>query len=111
MQILQSTESGVVDLNEVATLMKVPKRRIYDITNVLEGIGVIEKESKNCVQWKGDGFSSLLTGQDPNEQLLLQQGEEEINQLSQELKSVDSEIFQLQAEIAKLTEEKPYVTY
>ena len=28
------------------------KRRIYDITNVLEGIGLIEKKSKNSVVWK-----------------------------------------------------------
>ena len=29
------------------------KRRIYDITNVLEGIGLIEKRNKNCIKWKG----------------------------------------------------------
>ena len=28
------------------------KRRIYDITNVLEGIGLIEKKTKNAIQWK-----------------------------------------------------------
>ena len=28
------------------------KRRIYDITNVLEGIGLIEKRNKNCIKWK-----------------------------------------------------------
>jgi|TARA_B100001142_G_scaffold242982_1_gene242128 sugar-specific transcriptional regulator TrmB len=30
----------------------VQKRRIYDITNVLEGIGLIEKKSKNNIRWK-----------------------------------------------------------
>ena len=29
------------------------KRRIYDITNVLEGIGLIEKTIKNKIRWKG----------------------------------------------------------
>ena len=29
------------------------KRRIYDITNVLEGIGLIEKRTKNTIVWKG----------------------------------------------------------
>lgn len=28
------------------------KRRIYDITNVLEGIGLIEKKTKNQVRWR-----------------------------------------------------------
>ena len=39
------------------TLLQVQKRRIYDITNVLEGIGLIEKKSKNNIQWKGNGAS------------------------------------------------------
>jgi len=30
----------------------VQKRRIYDITNVLEGVGLIEKKSKNNILWK-----------------------------------------------------------
>ena len=34
------------------TLAVRQKRRIY-ITNVLEGIGLIEKKSKNSIQWKG----------------------------------------------------------
>ena len=33
--------------------IQVQKRRIYDITNVLEGIGLIEKKLKNNIQWKG----------------------------------------------------------
>ena len=33
--------------------MQVQKRRIYDITNVLEGIGLIEKKGKNNIQWRG----------------------------------------------------------
>lgn len=33
-------------------MVQVQKRRIYDITNVLEGIGLIEKKSKNNIQWR-----------------------------------------------------------
>ena len=42
--------------------LQVQKRRIYDITNVLEGIGLIEKKSKNNIQWKplaGNGDDEL----------------------------------------------------
>jgi E2F/DP family winged-helix DNA-binding domain len=39
-------------MNESAISLQVPKRRIYDITNVLEGVGLLEKRSKNTVAWK-----------------------------------------------------------
>lgn len=32
-------------------LLKVQKRRIYDITNVLEGINLIQRYKKNHVRW------------------------------------------------------------
>jgi transcription factor E2F3 len=42
-----------VDLNEVACTLQVQNRRIYDITNVLEGIGLIEKTTRSKIRWKG----------------------------------------------------------
>lgn len=50
--LLTSSEDGVLDLNHAADILEVQKRRIYDITNVLEGIGLIQKKSKNNIQWK-----------------------------------------------------------
>jgi len=52
--LLQKAKDGVLDLKEAADILAVrQKRRIYDITNVLEGIGLIEKKTKNAIQWKG----------------------------------------------------------
>lgn len=52
--LLQEAEDGVLDLKVAADTLNVrQKRRIYDITNVLEGIGLIEKRNKNCIKWKG----------------------------------------------------------
>ena len=45
--------NGTVDLNKASEGLGVQKRRIYDITNVLEGIGLVEKKSKNTVHWCG----------------------------------------------------------
>ena len=53
---LVKAEAGMLDLNAAAESLNVRKRRVYDITNVLEGIGLIEKTTKNVVQWKGAGF-------------------------------------------------------
>ncbi|KAK3716102.1 hypothetical protein QZH41_019650 [Actinostola sp. cb2023] len=54
--LLQEAKDGVLDLKVAADTLAVrQKRRIYDITNVLEGIGLIEKKSKNSIQWNVNG--------------------------------------------------------
>lgn len=55
--LIEQAEQGTIDLNRAADTLNVQKRRIYDITNVLEGIGLIEKKSKNNIQWKAVGCS------------------------------------------------------
>ncbi|XP_072371307.1 transcription factor E2F1-like isoform X2 [Scyliorhinus torazame] len=52
-QLLAQSPDGVLDLNWAAQALEVQKRRIYDITNVLEGIKLISKKSKNHIQWLG----------------------------------------------------------
>ncbi|XP_057242951.1 transcription factor E2F2 [Malurus melanocephalus] len=54
--LLNESTDGVVDLNRAAEALEVQKRRIYDITNVLEGIQLICKKSKNHIQWMGTGI-------------------------------------------------------
>ncbi|NWT47669.1 E2F2 factor, partial [Chroicocephalus maculipennis] len=55
-RLLNESSDGVVDLNRAAEVLEVQKRRIYDITNVLEGIQLIRKKSKNHIQWMGTGI-------------------------------------------------------
>ncbi|NXX20228.1 E2F2 factor, partial [Podargus strigoides] len=56
LRLLSESPDGVVDLNRAAEALEVQKRRIYDITNVLEGIQLIRKKSKNNIQWMGTGI-------------------------------------------------------
>ncbi|KAF0036693.1 hypothetical protein F2P81_012005 [Scophthalmus maximus] len=51
LSLLSQSADGVVDLNWASQVLDVQKRRIYDITNVLEGIQLISKKSKNNIQW------------------------------------------------------------
>lgn len=59
--LLRNAPDGVVDLNRASEQLEVQKRRIYDITNVLEGINLIQKKSKNNIQWRGSA-NSLTSG-------------------------------------------------
>ncbi|CAJ0608710.1 unnamed protein product [Cylicocyclus nassatus] len=53
--------NDTVNLNNAAEELNVPKRRLYDITNVLEGINLVEKIGKNSIRWKtNDGDASVL---------------------------------------------------
>lgn len=47
---IQKSKDGTVDLNKAVGILQVQKRRIYDITNVLEGIGYIVKTQKNKIK-------------------------------------------------------------
>merc|ERR1712071_654926 len=78
--LLQEARDGVLDLKVAADTLAVrQKRRIYDITNVLEGIGLIEKRNKNCIKWKGAVAGENT--QEASDRLSVLQ--EEINRLDQ----------------------------
>ena len=51
LDLLSQSPDGVVDLSWASQVLDVQKRRIYDITNVLEGIQLVSKKSKNHIQW------------------------------------------------------------
>lgn len=51
MDLLQSAPGGILDLNEATEKLGTRKRRVYDITNVLNGIKLTAKKSKNKIQW------------------------------------------------------------
>lgn len=56
--LLKKASKGILNLGDATKLLEVrQKRRIYDVTNVLEGIGLIEKHGKNSVKWRGDSLA------------------------------------------------------
>jgi hypothetical protein len=79
-QLLKETPTNTVDLNNAATALCVQKRRIYDITNVLEGINLIQKTSKNMVSWLGGSGNDTSC----NGSLLTEHLKSDISQLERE---------------------------
>lgn len=95
--LLQESPDGSVDLNIASAKLNVQKRRIYDITNVLEGIGILEKKSKNNIQWKcgknSDGNGSFgFANEAANKQLELELLEQKENHLDELIKTIREEI-------------------
>jgi len=101
--LIRDAEDGVLDLNQAATKLSVQKRRIYDITNVLEGIGLIEKKSKNQIRWKGEatGPSSAVNA----EVAVLR---DELSLLLREERQLEEQTAKLQEGLRVLGEEKQY---
>lgn len=49
----EPSDEIVVSLDEVARHLGVERRRVYDIVNVLESVGMVTKEAKNKYRWFG----------------------------------------------------------
>jgi hypothetical protein len=49
--LIRASPPGTIDMKGASVSLGVHKRRIYDITNVLEGIGLIAKNDKKCYEW------------------------------------------------------------
>ena len=62
--LLRDAPSGSLNLNEASSQLEVQKRRIYDITNVLEGVGLLEKTSKNNIRWNGGSLAAPATARE-----------------------------------------------
>lgn len=102
--LLHSSPDGVLDLNEAADILHVQKRRIYDITNVLEGVGLISKASKNHIQWRAS---------EPQEISHIHDLKAHLQDKVTEEKSLDQQIKICREELKLLVEnqENQYISY
>jgi len=100
--LLKESQGGILDLKVAADALNVrQKRRIYDITNVLEGIGLIEKRNKNCIVWKG-----AVEGEDSEEASeRLKILEYEIELLDKHEKMLDQQKFWAQQSIKNILDD------
>ncbi|NXS41708.1 E2F6 factor, partial [Balaeniceps rex] len=106
MDLVKTAPDGVLDLNEVATTLGVRKRRVYDITNVLDGIHLIQKRSKNLIQWVGSNLDQVV-GKAPEQQNL----KDELSDLSAMEEALDELIKDCAHQLFELTDDKENAKY
>ncbi|KFO95885.1 Transcription factor E2F6, partial [Calypte anna] len=106
MDLVKAAPDGVLDLNEVATMLGVPKRRLYDITSVLHGVHLIRKRSKNVIQWIGSNID-LVSGKARAQQSL----EDELFELSEMEEALDELIKECACQLFELTDDKETAKY
>lgn len=97
--LIKQAKDGMLDLNKAAETLEVQKRRIYDITNVLEGIDLIEKPFKNRILWKGVDTSGPG---DVDADISVVQAE--IENLSLEEQALDNQIRETEERLRDLSE-------
>lgn len=109
-QIILNSDNGIIDMKDAAQQLGVEKRRIYDITNVLEGINLIHKHSKNKIQWNFHTNHELLSNTSQSNDI-----EKAISDKINEEKRLDEEIKLFEEKMQKLVEgessEYAYLTY
>ncbi|XP_047445616.1 transcription factor E2F5 [Mugil cephalus] len=106
--LLQEAKDGVLDLKVAADSLAVKqKRRIYDITNVLEGVGLIEKKNKNIIQWRGENTGSQT--QEVLDQVKVLKAQ--ISELEAQEKALDNQKTWLEENIKRLKHDPITSTY
>ncbi|XP_076004214.1 transcription factor E2F5 [Genypterus blacodes] len=106
--LLQEAKDGVLDLKVAADSLAVKqKRRIYDITNVLEGVGLIEKKDKNIIQWSGENTGSQT--QEAQEQVELLKAQ--ISELEAQERELDNQLAWLEENIKHLNHDPVCTAY
>ncbi|XP_059908751.1 transcription factor E2F2 [Gadus macrocephalus] len=110
--LIAESPDGVLDLNWATEVLEVQKRRIYDITNVLEGVQLIRKKSKNNIQWMVGGVFEGGSGGGEKARALRR----ELGDLERAERALDDLIHSSSAQLKQLTEQKDnqrlgYVTY
>jgi transcription factor E2F3 len=87
-KILTNANGAEIDLPTVERVLQTSKRRLYDVINVLSGIGMVERSGKAKVRW----MSGPTPGRGP-----ASDQEERERELDQLIAKVEGEIADLQA--------------
>lgn len=107
-------------MNDAVQELGVQKRRIYDITNVLEGIGLIEKCIKNMIRWKGPPMDATQAAEvtanfretEPvQNETEIQKLQDELDDLAGEERWLDDMLDQVGSKVSAMSSDSLYEKY
>ena len=105
MNFVKERRNSVININELVKKLKVKKRRIYDITNVLEGIGYIKKVAKNQIVWLNQSILDINTNVKLTELSCDDDDLNELENLKKESMLLDNYIEKIKNDFQKLNEQ------
>ena len=100
-----------ISINELVEDLKVKKRRIYDITNVLQGIGYLEKKGKNEILWIKD--NNCINIQNPNNNIIssYSQLKQELDELKSQNKNIEENMNKYREEFKLISQKNEFPKY
>ena len=116
---IKENGNNIVHINDVVKKLKVKKRRIYDITNVLEGknfflgIGYIQKLEKNKVRWMKEDLNEDHDHweQEKSIQNSIEEKTIKLEDLKKEEQRLDNIIYDLKNEFDNMLQEDDFKKY
>ena len=99
---IKKTGNKSININDLVNELSVKKRRIYDITNVLQGIGYLQKSGKNEIVW-----TKSIENKNKSKKKLINQnkGNNSKNKQKSNIKKLEQEKAKLDEDIRKFKNE------
>lgn len=106
---VKTTGKKSININDLVIKLAVKKRRIYDITNVLQGIGYIQKYGKNEIIWTKNIKKVNKSKKKPNIEKI--DNSNSIQKLEQERDKIESKINMFRKEFNSIAKRSDFPNY
>ena len=99
---IKTTGKKSININDLVNELSVKKRRIYDITNVLQGIGYLQKSGKNEIVW-----TKTISNKTKSKKKLANQKKisSNLNKQKQNIEQLEQEKIEYEKDINKFKDE------
>ena len=110
---IKTTGRKSININDLVNELSVKKRRIYDITNVLQGIDYLQKSGKNEIVWTKTISNKAKSKKKTNPPKKNNINKQKINieELEKEKNELDNDIDKFKAEFNSIAKKNDFAKY